>query len=162
MSRGQFRKTMDLAQFDKSTFINQPYLRRVEKPWGYELHWVPEGMPYMGKILHITAGHRLSLQVHDKKQESYWLIDGECDLILENTKGELETIHLIKGQGYTTMIGQKHRHQAVTDCDIVEVSTPEMGTTLRLEDDYARSDQTPEEREKEYAKNAHTLAQVSK
>jgi mannose-6-phosphate isomerase len=136
-------------QFDKSTFINPPYVKRVEKPWGYELHWVPEGMPYMGKIMHINKGHRLSLQIHDKKLETYWLANGKCDLILENTKGELEIIHLEKGKGYTTVVGQKHRHQAVTDCDVVEVSTPELGTTWRLEDDYNRPNETPDQRKKE-------------
>ena len=141
--------TFDPKAFDKSTFTNTPYMKKVEKPWGYEIHWVPEGMPYMGKVLHISAGHRLSLQVHDKKQETYWLLNGECNLILENSKGELETVHLEKGKGYTTMIGQKHRHQGVTDCDVVEVSTPEQGTTWRLEDDYKRPDETPEQRKKE-------------
>lgn len=140
---------MGFSQFDKSTFTTQGYVKKVEKPWGYELHWVPEGMPYMGKVLHIKAGCRLSLQVHDIKQESYWLVNGECDLILENDKGELETVHLQKGVGYTTHVGQKHRHQAVTDCDVIEVSMPEQGTTLRLEDDYKRPDETPEQRKKE-------------
>lgn len=139
----------DPDKFDKSTFTNKPYVKRVEKPWGYELHWVPEGMPYLGKILHINAGQRLSLQVHDKKQETYWLLNGECNLILENEKGELETVSLQKGLGYTTMVGQKHRHQAVTDCEVVEVSMPEGGTTLRLEDDYKRPDETPEQRKLE-------------
>lgn len=140
---------IDLNNIDKSKFSNQPYIRKVDKPWGYELHWVPEGMPYMGKVLHINAGMRLSLQVHDQKQESYWLVNGECNLILENNKGELDVVHLEKGKGYTTLIGQRHRHWAVTDCDVIEVSTPEMGTTLRLEDDFKRPDETPEQREKE-------------
>lgn len=139
----------DPNQFDKSTFKNEPYVKKVEKPWGYELHWVPEGMPYMGKILHINAGQRLSLQVHDTKQETYWLASGECNLILENSKGELEVVNLEKGKGYTTVVGQRHRHQAVTDCDVVEVSTPEAGITYRLEDDYKRPDETEEQRKKE-------------
>lgn len=138
-----------LPLFDKSTFTNTPYIKKVEKPWGYELHWVPEGMPYMGKVLHIDGGKRLSLQAHDIKQESYWLINGECDLVLENTKGELEVIHMQKGFGYTTVVGQRHRHQAVTDCDVIEVSMPEQGTTWRLEDDYSRPDETPEQRKLE-------------
>lgn len=138
-----------LKTIDKSAFTNQPYIKKVDKPWGYELHWVPEGMPYMGKILHIDAGKRLSLQVHDTKQESYWLLNGECDLVLENAQGELETVHLQKGVGYTTLVGQRHRHQAVTDCDVMEVSTPEAGMTWRLEDDFARPDETPEQRKKE-------------
>src|SRR5579872_2781083 len=124
--------SMDLSKFNKSKFTTEGYVRKVEKPWGYELHWVPEGMPYMGKVLHINAGCRLSLQVHDVKRESYWLVSGECNLILENSKGELETVSMQKGVGYTTSAGQKHRHQAVTNCDIVEVSMPEQGTTWRL------------------------------
>lgn len=142
----------DLKRIDKSTFSIKPYIRKVEKPWGYELHWVPENMPYMGKVLHINAGKRLSLQVHDKKQESYWLMNGECNLILENNKGELESIQMVKGTGYTTQIGQRHRHQAVTDCDVIEVSTPESGTTIRLEDDYKRPDETEEQRIEERKK----------
>jgi len=136
----------DPKKFSKTKFSTKPYVKKVEKPWGYELHWVPEGMPYMGKIMHIDAGRRLSMQVHDQKQETYWLLNGECNLIIENKKGELETVKMVKGKGYTTMVGQRHRHQAVTDCDVVEVSTPELGTTWRLEDDYARPNETPEQR----------------
>lgn len=140
---------IDLNTFDKSTFTTNPYVRKIDKPWGYEIHWVPEGMPYMGKLLHIDGGKRLSLQVHDQKQESYWLINGECNLIMDNEKGELSTIQMVKGKGYTTRVGQRHRHQAVTDCDIIEVSMPESGNTWRLEDDFARPDETPEQRVKE-------------
>lgn len=140
---------IDLNRFDKSTFTTNPYVRKINKPWGYEIHWVPEGMPYMGKLLHIEGGKRLSLQVHDQKQESYWLINGECNLIMDNEKGELSTIQMVKGKGYTTRVGQRHRHQAVTDCDIIEVSMPESGNTWRLEDDFARPDETPEQRVKE-------------
>lgn len=137
---------IDLSKFDTSTFSTEGYVKKVDKPWGYELHWVPVGLPYMGKVLHIDGGKRLSLQVHDIKQESYWLVNGECDLVIENKSGEMETVHMQKGLGYTTHVGQKHRHQAVTDCDVLEVSMPEQGTTLRLEDDYKRPDETPEQR----------------
>jgi len=139
---------MDLTNIDKSKFTTAPYVRKVPKPWGYEIHFVPDGMPYMGKLLHIEAGKRLSLQVHDTKQETYWLLSGECDLVLENSKGELEIVRLEKGKGYTTQVGQRHRHQAVTDCDIIEASTGEVGTTVRLEDDYNRPDETEDLRNK--------------
>ena len=139
----------NIPEFDKSQFSIEGYVKRAEKPWGYELHFVQEGMPFMGEIMHINAGHRLSLQIHDIKQESYYLASGECDLILENSEGELITVHMEKGKGYTTYVGQKHRHQAVSDCDIFEVSMPEQGTTWRLEDDYARPNETPEQRKKE-------------
>ena len=94
--------------------------------------------------MHINAGKRLSLQVHDTKQESYWLASGDCNLIIENQNGEMETISMEKGVGYTMLVGQKHRHSAVTDCDVFEVSTPENGVTYRLEDDYNRPDETEE------------------
>ncbi len=119
-----------------------PYIKRVEKPWGFELHFVPEDKPYMGKTIHIKAGKRLSLQIHDQKIESYYLASGKCNLIIENENGELESIPMEKGKGYTILPGQKHRHEAVTDCDIFEVSTPEIGKTFRLEDDYSRPTET--------------------
>jgi mannose-6-phosphate isomerase len=140
--------------FNPSTFSTAAYVKRVEKPWGYELHWVPEDVPYMGKLIHVNEGARLSLQVHDQKQESWFIVNGRGAVIWENEKGELVETELQPGVGYTTKIGQKHRLKGLTDCDIIEVSTPEAGTTWRLEDDYARSHQTPEEREAEYAKNA--------
>lgn len=135
--------------FDPSSFSNAPYVKRVEKPWGYELHWVPEGAPYMGKILHVNKDCRLSLQVHDEKQESWFIMNGQAKVIWEDNTGKLIETELAVGQGYSTALGQKHRLVGVTDCDIVEVSTPELGTTWRLEDDYARPNETPEQRKKE-------------
>lgn len=128
----------DAPVFDPKSFSTSSYVRRIEKPWGYELHWVPEDVPYMGKVLHINEGARLSLQVHDEKQESWLLISGEAAVIWEDQSGKLVETVLEKGVGYSTKIGQKHRLKGITDCDILEVSTPELGTTWRLEDDYAR------------------------
>jgi mannose-6-phosphate isomerase len=135
--------------FDPKDFDVKPYIRRIEKPWGYELHWVPEGAPYMGKLLHINAGARLSLQIHDHKQESWFLMNGKAAVIWANASGELVETELQPGQGYSTKIGQKHRLKGLTDTDILEVSTPEAGTTWRLEDDYTRPNETPEQRQKE-------------
>ena len=128
-------------------FDNKPYERRVEKPWGWEIHWVPDDRPYMGKIEHIKAGCRLSLQYHDKKQESWLLINGRAKVVWDNDSGELEETELIEGKGFSCDLKQRHRLVGITDCDIVEVSTPEIGTTFRLEDDYKRIDETPEQRE---------------
>lgn len=139
----------DSNQFDKSKFINESYAKRVEKPWGYEIHWVPENKPYMGKILHIDAGKRISLQIHDKKEESWLLINGQAKVICDNTKGEMVEIELEKGKGFNCQIGQRHRLMAITDCDIVEASTPEIGTTYRLDDDYKRPDETEELRKQD-------------
>lgn len=135
--------------FDPKDFSTGPYVRRVEKPWGYELHWVPTEAPYIGKVLHINAGARLSLQVHDEKQESWFLMSGRAAVVWEDNTGELVETELQRGVGYSTKIGQKHRLKGLTDTDIVEVSTPEAGTTWRLEDDYARPHETPEQRRKE-------------
>jgi mannose-6-phosphate isomerase len=140
---------IDLNNIDKTTFSNEPYAKRVEKPWGYEIHWAPEDKPYMGKILHINAGQRLSLQIHDQKQESFFLMQGQAKVVWENDKGELIETVLEPLKGYSVCLGQKHRYIGITDCDLVEVSTPEIGTTLRLEDDYKRPDETPEQRKKE-------------
>lgn len=123
-----------------------PCVKRVEKPWGYEIHWTPENLPYVGKILHINASKRLSLQRHDKKQESWYILNGSAKLIWDNEKEELVETVLQYGFGYTCNVGQRHRLIATTDCDIIEVSTPEIGVTERLEDDYNRPDETEEMR----------------
>jgi mannose-6-phosphate isomerase-like protein (cupin superfamily) len=135
--------------FDPSNFSTEPYVKRVEKPWGYELHWVREDAPYIGKLLHINEGARLSLQVHDEKQESWFVVGGRAAVIWENSNGELIETELQPGQGYSTKIGQKHRLKGITDTDIIEASTPEAGTTWRLEDDYTRPHETPDQRRKE-------------
>ena len=135
--------------YDPKDFDVQPYVKRVEKPWGYELHWVREDAPYIGKILHINEGARLSLQVHDEKQESWFLMNGRAAVIWENNGGEMIETELEPGKGYSTKVGQKHRLKGLTDTDIVEVSTPEAGTTWRLEDDYSRPHETPEQRRAE-------------
>ena len=132
---------------ETKSFTNQPYVKRIEKPWGYELHWAPEGKPYLGKLLHINAGARLSLQIHDQKQESWFLTGGRAKVIWDNSNGELIATELQKGLGYSCQIGQRHRLCGITDCDIIEVSTPELGTTWRLEDDYKRPDETPRQRQ---------------
>lgn len=131
---------------NSSLVTNAPYIKRVEKPWGYELIFTPEDLPYTGKIMHLNAGTRQSLQIHDKKVETYYLGSGRGGVMLENNQGELERIEFEKGKGYTTKVGQKHRIFAITDCDVWEVSTPEIGNTIRLEDDYARPTETEEMR----------------
>ena len=133
-------------KFDPKNFSNEPYVKRIEKPWGYELHWVKDDKPYMGKVIHINAGARLSLQIHDKKQESWLLIKGQAKVIWDNNQGELIETELLPSQGFTTEVGQRHRLVGITNCDILEVSTPEIGTTYRLEDDYKRPHETEEMR----------------
>lgn len=134
---------------DTSQFSTDSYVRRVEKPWGYELHFVPDTLPYMGKIIHIDAGKRLSLQTHDQKQESWMILHGDAKVVWENSDGELVETKLEPQKGYTCALFQKHRLVGISDCDILEVSTPEIGTTFRLEDDYKRPDETEELRKQD-------------
>lgn len=142
----------DPPVFDPKDFSNIPYVKRDEKPWGYELLFATDDLPYMSKLMHINQDARESLQMHDIKQETYVLIKGRASLLWENNQGEMITTELKQFVGYHTSIGQKHRLCSITDCDIMETSTPEIGTTWRLEDDYARPDETPEQRAKERSK----------
>lgn len=100
----------------------------------------------MGKILHIDAGKRVSLQVHDKKMESWYKLKGKVIMILGDENGNLFEQEMEEGFGYTTKVDQKHRLKSLEDSDILEISTPEIGTTFRLEDDYERADETEEVR----------------
>lgn len=130
-------------------FENKPYARRVEKPWGWEIHFVPDDKPYMGKILHINKGQRFSLQYHDKKLESWFLISGKARIIWDNEKGNLEEVEMMPHVGYSTDTKQRHRMYAITDCEVIEVSMPEVGVTYRLEDDYARAGRNEDAKERE-------------
>ncbi|HSX30796.1 MAG TPA: hypothetical protein VLE99_02665 [Candidatus Saccharimonadales bacterium] len=130
----------DVPVFDPKDFSVEPYVRRIEKPWGYELHLVPNDSEYMAKIMHIQAGCRQSLQIHERKVETYIMHSGRALVEMENNQGEMVQVEIPTDQAITTQVGQKHRIVAITDCDVFEASTRERGTTWRLEDDYARSD----------------------
>lgn len=138
----------------KNKFNTKPHSHRIEKPWGFELHFVPNDWPYMVKILHIDAGKRISLQRHvpgktsSGKVETWVLHSGRALLIWENSQGEMVEVEMEPGLGYSSCVGQKHRIQGIADCEIFEASLPEGdGTTERLEDDYGRSDETAEVRQ---------------
>lgn len=143
--------TDKVPKFDTTSFKTNSYVRRIEKPWGYELHFVPADFPYMGKLIHINRGARLSLQIHDEKIESWILIKGKAMAEREDSSEKMVKTELRHALGYSISLGQKHRLVAITDCDIIEVSTPEKGTTWRLEDDYSRPDETPSQRKIERA-----------
>jgi len=113
--------------------------RRVDKPWGHEDIWA-ETDRYVGKILAIRAGKRLSLQYHEVKDESIRVIRGRLRLELENDAGELETEELGPGESRRIATGRRHRFSAIEDCELVEVSSPELDDVVRVEDDYGRDD----------------------
>jgi len=111
------------------------------KPWGYEVILTPPELPYAAKLLHVTSGHRLSLQSHDLKMETMTLVSGEAVLTLEDDCGVLREFRMEPSVGYTVYPGRRHRLSAITDTVVMEASTPEAGITSRFEDDYGRDDE---------------------
>jgi len=112
-------------------------IRRVEKPWGYELIWA-ETKDYVGKMLFVKKGHQLSLQFHNIKEETIYLQTGKMNFLIENDKGEMETLEMTPGQAHHILPLRKHRMTAVEDCQIFEVSTPQLDDVVRLSDSYGR------------------------
>jgi mannose-6-phosphate isomerase len=143
-----------LAMFDPNTFSLVPQGQRIEKPWGYEVLLSPPDAPYTSKLIHVDAGKRLSLQLHDTKVETQTLIEGRGVLVMEGPDGQLHDVEMEPGVGYHVSVGQRHRLCAAADegVTVFESSTPELGTTLRLEDDYARPDETEAQRRAERAR----------
>ena len=111
--------------------------RRVPKPWGYELIWAHTER-YVGKVLVIEAGKRLSLQRHEVKDESIYVLSGRLRLLLEDDAGEVRTEELGPGDHRRVETGRIHRYEAIERVEIMEVSTPELDDVVRLEDDYGR------------------------
>lgn len=111
-------------------------LRRVDKPWGYELRFVRTDR-YAGKVLFIKAGSQLSLQYHERKDEAFFVQTGTLELVLGRRANQ--TV-LTMGPGDSRHItpGTVHRFRAVTDTLLFEVSTPELEDVVRIEDDYGR------------------------
>jgi len=105
----------------------------VEKPWGREL-WYAHEARYAGKVLEVTAGHALSLQKHERKEETLYLQSGR---ILFHYNGEDFEMHA--GECITIRPGDVHRMEALEDSVFLEVSTPELDDVIRLEDRYGRS-----------------------
>jgi mannose-6-phosphate isomerase-like protein (cupin superfamily) len=111
--------------------------RRVEKPWGWELVWA-EGDRYAGKLLFVRAGQALSLQYHERKDESWYVQEGRAALELGRVGHELEEQEIGPGDTFHFAPGTVHRVRALEDTLIVEVSTPELDDVVRLADDYGR------------------------
>lgn len=109
---------------------------RVEKPWGHERIWAHSDR-YVGKLLHINAGHELSVQYHNRKDETIHLLSGE--MIYRVKEGaELRDVKLRAGESFRNTPGTVHQMVAVTDCDVLEASTPDLDDVVRLSDRYGR------------------------
>jgi mannose-6-phosphate isomerase-like protein (cupin superfamily) len=111
--------------------------RRIAKPWGHELIWT-QTERYVGKLIVIEAGRRLSLQKHVQKDESILVIAGRMVLSLENEDGTIERLEMGPGDHCRVPTGRIHRFEAVERTEVVEVSTPELDDVVRLEDDFGR------------------------
>ena len=111
---------------------------RVDKPWGYELHWAKTDR-YVGKILHIKAGHALSLQYHNRKDETIFLHAGRMLFEIRAADGTLTRREMVPGDSVHVTPLTVHRMTAIEDCDVLEASTPELDDVVRIEDRYGRS-----------------------
>src|SRR5882672_7779471 len=114
----------------------------VPKPWGHETIWA-HSERYVGKILHITAGHELSVQYHNRKDETVYLLWGEIIYRVQREGDDiLDNVQLNVGESFRIAPGTIHQMIAVTDCDVLEVSTPEVDDIVRLSDKYGREGTT--------------------
>jgi mannose-6-phosphate isomerase-like protein (cupin superfamily) len=111
--------------------------RRVDKPWGHELIWAHTDR-YVGKILQLETGKRLSLQHHEVKDEWIHVLSGRLLLTLENDDGVVEDRELGPGDGAHVAVGRRHRFTAIETCRLIEVSTPELLDVVRIQDDFGR------------------------
>ena len=116
----------------------RPGVSKTEKPWGYELLWAKTDT-YVGKVIHIKAGHALSLQYHERKVETILVFAGK--MAFEIKEGEtLVTREMGPGDRVHVPSNTIHRMTAIEDVDVFEVSTPELDDVVRLEDRYGREE----------------------
>ena len=111
-------------------------VRFVPKPWGHETIWAHTDR-YVGKVLHIKAGHALSVQYHNRKDETIHLLRGEMIYRVQED-GQLKDVRLAAGESFRNEPGTIHQMEAVTDCDVLEASTPDLDDVVRLSDRYGR------------------------
>jgi len=112
--------------------------RRVDKPWGHEL-WFARTERYAGKLLHVRAGQRLSVQYHERKDETSYLLSGRLLLSKGPDTESMSTGELEAGAAWRNEPGQVHTIEALEDSVVVEVSTPELDDVVRVSDDYGRA-----------------------
>jgi mannose-6-phosphate isomerase len=114
----------------------------VPKPWGHETIWA-QSERYVGKILHINAGHELSVQYHNRKDETVYLLSGEIVYRVQREGDDiLDDMKLKVGESFRITPGTIHQMVALTDCDVLEVSTAEIDDVVRLSDKYGREGTT--------------------
>lgn len=107
-------------------------MRRVEKPWGYEIWWAVTDR-YVGKLIHVNPGESLSLQYHRVKHESMYVLNGPAAIEIDGQERLLQP-----GEAIEIPPNTRHRLTAIGSVDVMEVSTPELDDVVRLEDRYGR------------------------
>jgi mannose-6-phosphate isomerase len=113
-------------------------VRHVPKPWGHETIWAHTDR-YVGKILHVKAGEKLSVQYHEHKDETVHLLSGEMKYWVQMPGDtELRDQRLVAGESFRITPHTIHAIEAVTDIDVLEASTPELDDVVRLKDRYGR------------------------
>jgi quercetin dioxygenase-like cupin family protein len=113
-------------------------VRIVPKPWGHEVIWAANEL-YVGKLLHIKAGHALSVQYHNQKDETIHLLRGSMIYRVDDGTGAgLQVVPFAAGESFRNTPGMIHQMEAVTDCDVLESSTPHLDDVVRLTDRYGR------------------------
>jgi mannose-6-phosphate isomerase len=115
--------------------------RHVVKPWGYEIWWAVTDQ-YVGKILHVNKGHRLSLQYHEQKDETSYLLFGRLLLVQGASVDSLTEREIVPGQAWRVRPGLIHTIEAREDSDVLEASTPFLDDVIRLKDNYGRQGTT--------------------
>ena len=120
--------------------MEDKFPQKTEKPWGFEL-LLAHTPKYAGKLIFVRKGHRLSLQYHEKKDESICIYEGKALVEIEGSDGRMESTMLQPGQCIRIPPLTRHRLQAIEDTTLFEVSTPELDDVVRVEDDYGRARQ---------------------
>jgi len=123
------------------TSAEQTVPRRIEKPWGYEIWWAATDQ-YVGKILHVNKGHRLSLQYHEQKDETSYVLSGRLILVQGQSEDSLSERTVSIGDVWRNKPGTIHTIEALEDADVLEASTPHLDDVVRLRDDYGREGTT--------------------
>ncbi len=121
----------------KAAWIEE--VRRIEKPWGHEEWFALVPGLFCGKALHIRAGHSLSLQYHEVKEETVSVQSGRLLFEIGPTEDALEAFDLLPGESIHLVPGTRHRMTAVEDTVVLEASTTQLDDVVRLEDRYGRA-----------------------
>jgi mannose-6-phosphate isomerase len=136
------RRTLPEGELDQHSSVEpggrlvEP--RRVDKPWGHEIIWAETDL-YAGKLLHVDEGESLSLQFHEEKDETIYILRGRVRFRVGDSVENLREIVMEEGQAIRMHPGVIHRMEALTDCDMLEASTPELDDVVRLQDRYGRA-----------------------